>query len=464
MRVIGGLLLERARRRGRRPQSSVRGRSAQARATRARTRTADLARLGELDVLRRYCSARSSSYISPSPEPSIASAERDPQLERVARARSSRLCWRSSTPRSMLAGHHERRPDHVQRRAQACRGRRALASATAFSPQATPSALSRLSMRSVGLDRVGGRELGARAAGSRGARSRRGSPPRPRRCGRARMYGVVRRAQVIALAQAVAERAVELDRLEPRGDRLLVAAARLCLERIAPTSSSARSAAQRPLACRSARAYWAAASRCAPASAARAPPPARARAPPRRRRPPRHDGRAASSPRAGRRPRARAGSRRAAPCRRSRRERALDSEPRELVAERDAVARVSSTPASRHSSSASSSAGATASSSHSSARAGTSATRPRAAAARGGETRGPRQHRVAHRRGQRFAARGEQLGDEERVPARERVDRLAVGAVRLGELAHRLERERGDRRRARPPATDASSPSRRRSG
>ena len=79
------------------------------------------------------------------------------------------------------------------------------------------------------------------------------------------------------------------------------------------------------------------------------------------------------------------------------------------------------------------------------------------------ERRGPREHRVAHRRGQRVAAGRQHLGHVEGVAAGQLVQRLGVGPARLGERAHRLGESRGTESRSTPGA-DASSPSTRASG
>ena len=136
---------------------------------------------------------------------------------------------------------------------------------TARLPHSTPASLSRAIIRRT-PGSVGERELPARGRASSSAIAP-GSPPRPRRCGRP-VSGMVMRDRASAAATRSPSPARSCDRLVSRADGVVEAARQLLLARVHDQQlgplllGSAR-------ACRSARAYCAAASRWANACDAR---------------------------------------------------------------------------------------------------------------------------------------------------------------------------------------------------
>ena len=411
---------------------------------RRRTR-ADSARRARARTSRRDPSRASLSTLTPL-EP------RGPPLGR------SRGFAATAARRLDLAGHHQRGADHVQpvreRVVVAERlgsGDRLLAPGDAFGVVAVEHA-------GVGLVRICASRARVRAEASRAARSPSGSRPRPRHC--ARRGGTESSARDITPPPRACHPARGRARSPRAGRRSTRCTGRsLGLLAVGRQERCSLRCRQRSPACRSARAYWAAASRACRAAAACC---AAAGA---------YSSTAAESPASS----AWWASRETSPLAFERahdrsvqrpapvgRDRTLDGEPRELVSEREPSPSARRRPTRGTRRSASSSSGATASSSRSSARrhdrddveqpsrrsrrAARPARAPRRARSPGAPLRGGR----------------EDLGDVEGVAVSEPVEsRRRPRPSGVGERAHGVEREprhgqAGDRRRRRELAQDDS--------
>ena len=399
------------------------------RATTAEYDVVELVRLRERDVLAQVAApTRSSSYISPRPEPSMSSAR--------ARSRSSSSPARATSRLSEQVRRcraRSRRPSRAR-----CRPCSAPYASVSSSPSASASCDRLLApgdaLRVVAGEHAGVRLVGVGARELAAGRQRleqldraRGSPPRPRRSGPPRMYGDRQPRRACSPSRERGRRARGRAR-SPRSRASIdsgVAAGDSRLVRVRGEQRARARPPAAPSACRSARAYCAAASRCAPAAAARSR---------RRRRVLEHRRRVArllgvvGEP--GDVAAAAASARRIAACS-ARRRFGDDARSRPRAGRARAGTRRRRRPrAARRTRGTrrarSSSPGATASSSQSSTRAGTTdddVEQPRARRARGAPTRASTASRTVS--GSVCAAGREDLGDVERVAVREPVDRVA---------------------------------------